>query len=55
MFAARCAISVPDTGCRIGALLADHKLYVIYFLGATPYYYGKHIAAAEAIIKSATI
>lgn len=24
-------------------------------LGAVPHYYGKHVAAAEAIIKSATI
>ncbi len=45
----------PEYKGLVGAFIADHKLYVIYFLGATPYYYGKHIAAAEAIIKSATI
>lgn len=38
-----------------GAFIAEEKLYVMYFLAATPYYYDKHIAEAEAVIKSATI
>jgi len=39
----------------VGAFVANDKLYVMYYLGATPHYYGKHVAEAEAIIKSATI
>lgn len=39
----------------VGAFVSNDKLYVMYFLGATPHYYGKHIAEAEAIIKSATV
>ena len=45
----------PEYKGLVGAFIANEKLYVVYFLGATPYYYGKHIAEAEAIIKSATI
>lgn len=45
----------PEYKGLVGAFIADDKLYVLYFLAATPYYYGKHIAEAEAIIKSATI
>lgn len=45
----------PEYKGLVGAFIADDKLYVIYFLGAVPHYYGKHIAAAEAIVKSATI
>ena len=45
----------PEYKGLVGAFLANEKLYVVYFLGATPYYYGKHITEAEAIIKSATI
>ena len=45
----------PEYRGLVGAFIADDKLYVMYFLGATPHYYGKHIAEAEAIIKSATI
>lgn len=39
----------------VGAFVAQDKLYVIYFLGATPYYYDQELSEAEAIIKSATI
>ncbi len=39
----------------VGAFIASEKLYLAYFLAATPYYYDKHIAAAETVIKSATI
>ncbi len=45
----------PEYKGLVGAFIADDKLYVMYFLAATPHYYGKHIAEAEAIIKSATI
>ena len=45
----------PEYKGLVGAFIADDKLYVLYFLGATPHYYGKHIAEAEAVIKSATI
>ena len=45
----------PEYKGLVGAFIANEKLYVVYFLDATPYYYGKHIAEAEAIIKSATI
>jgi hypothetical protein len=45
----------PEYKGLVGAFIADDKLYVMYFLGATPHYYGKYIAEAEAVIKSATI
>ena len=45
----------PEYRGLVGAFIADDRLYVMYFLGATPHYYGKHIAEAEAAIKSATI
>ncbi len=45
----------PEYKGLVGAFVADERLYVLYFLGATPHYYDKHIAEAEAIIKSATI
>lgn len=45
----------PEYKGLVGAFIADDKLYVVYFLGAMPHYYGKHVAEAEAIIKSATI
>ena len=38
-----------------GAFIADDKLYFMYFLGATPYYYEKYREQAEATIKSATL
>ena len=39
----------------VGAFIADEKLYVMFFLGAQPHYYEKHIAEAESIIRSALI
>lgn len=45
----------PEYKGLVGAFIADENLYVMYFLGAMPHYYDKHIAAAEAIIKSAEI
>jgi len=38
-----------------GAFIAADKLYFMYFLGATPYYYEKYREQAEATIKSATL
>ena len=45
----------PEYRGVVGAFIADEKLYVLYFLGATPYYYEKHVADATAIIQSARI
>ena len=45
----------PEYRGLVGAFIANEMLYVVYFLAATPYYYDKHIAEAEAVIKSATI
>ena len=38
-----------------GAFIVEDKLYFMYFLGATPYYYAKYREQAEATIKSATL
>ena len=38
-----------------GAFIVEDKLYFMYFLGATPYYYEKYREQAEATIKSATL
>lgn len=43
----------PDYRGTIGAFVADEKLYTVWYLAADPYYYDRHSAAAEAIIKSA--
>ena len=45
----------PEYRGLVGAFIANERLYVLFFLGATPYYYDKYVAEAEAIIKSATI
>ncbi len=45
----------PEYRGLVGAFVSDDKLYLMYFLGATPHYYGKHLGEAEAVIKSATI
>jgi len=37
-----------------GAFIVAEKLYLMYFLGAVPHYYDKHLAEASAIIDSAT-
>lgn len=39
----------------VGAFIAQEKLYVIYFLGATPHYFDQQIAEAEVIIRGARI
>jgi len=38
-----------------GAFIADDKLYMMYFLGAVPYYFDKHKNEATAIIESARL
>lgn len=45
----------PEYRGLVGAFIVDSKLYVMYFLAAEPYYFDKHFAAAEAIIKSASL
>mgnify|MGYP001818346542 CR=1 FL=1 len=45
----------PEYRGVVGAFVAADSLYVLYFLGAVPYYYEKHLAEATAVIASATI
>ncbi len=45
----------PDYRGIVGAFVADEKLYFMYYLAADPYYFEKDLAAAEAVIKSATL
>lgn len=46
--------SPPYRG-TVGAFIAQENLYLMYFLGAVPYYYDKHLEEASAIIGSATL
>ena len=39
----------------VGAFIADDELYIMWYFGAEPYYYDKHLSAAEAVIQSATL
>lgn len=45
----------PDYRGMVGAFIVEEKLYMLVFLAATPHYYDKHIANAEALIKGAQI
>jgi hypothetical protein len=45
----------PEYRGTVGAFIANENLYLMYFLGAVPHYYDKHITDAEAIIASATL
>lgn len=45
----------PDYRGSVGAFIVDDTLYMVMFLAADPYYYDKHAARADAIIKSATL
>ena len=38
-----------------GAVIDDKKLYLIFFLGAEPFYYEKHVDEALVIIKGARV
>ena len=39
----------------VGAFIANDELYIMWYIGADPYYYDKHLSDADAIIKSATL
>ena len=39
----------------VGAFIASEQLYVMWYIAADPYYYGKHLPDAEAVIRSATL
>lgn len=43
----------PEYKGIVGAFIAEEKLYVMWYFAADPYYFDKHVAAAETIIKSA--
>ncbi len=45
----------PDYKGVAGALVVTEKLYLIFFLGAEPYYYQKHLDEALVIIKGARV
>ena len=45
----------PDYRGLVGAFIVDDTLYLILFLAADPHYYDKHLASADAIIRSATL
>lgn len=39
----------------VGAFIANDELYIMWYIGAMPFYFDKHRADAEAIIRSATL
>ena len=39
----------------VGAFIANDELYIMWYIGADPYYYDKHLSDADAIIRSATL
>jgi hypothetical protein len=45
----------PDYRGLVGMFTANDHLYVIFYLGAEPYYYGKYIDEAKMIIESASL
>lgn len=45
----------PDYRGTAGAFVANDKLYILFFLGAMPYYFDKHSAAATSVIQSAML
>jgi hypothetical protein len=45
----------PEYRGTVGAFVANEKLYLMYYLAAEPYYYGKHESAAKAVIESAML
>jgi len=45
----------PKFNGIVGAFIDNDRLFLMYYLGAVPYYYDKHRTEAEAIIKSALI
>jgi len=45
----------PEYRGVVGAFIANDQLYLMYFIGAVPHYYDKHIREAEAVIQSASL
>jgi hypothetical protein len=45
----------PNYQGVVGAQVVDENLYLIFFLGAQPYYYEKHLDEALVIIKGARV
>lgn len=45
----------PEYKGLAGAFVAANELYVLLYVAADPYYYGKHLAEAESIIKTAKL
>ena len=45
----------PEYAGTAGAFVANERLYLLYFVAAVPYYFDKHIGAAEAVIRSARL
>lgn len=45
----------PNYQGAVGAQVVDEKLYLIFFLGAEPYYYEKHLDEALVIIKGSRV
>jgi hypothetical protein len=45
----------PEYRGVVGAFVVNDSLNVLYYLGAVPYYYEKHLAEATAVIASATL
>lgn len=45
----------PEYRGTAGVFVAEEKLYLMYFLGAVPYYHDKHRQEAVAMIVSATL
>lgn len=39
----------------VGAFIASEELYIMWYIGADPFYYDKHLSEADAIIRSATL
>jgi hypothetical protein len=56
MFDIRAAVTEsPDYRGTVGAFVANKQLYMIMYIAATPHYYDKHKAEAEAVIQSAAL
>lgn len=45
----------PEYRGIVGSFVADDQLYMMWYFGATPYYYDQNAEQAEAIIKSARL
>ena len=45
----------PDYKGTVGAFVAEQKFYTLWYIAADPYYYSKHSAVGDRIIKSAIL